>query len=370
MLAGRKLRPMNTRSPIPLRPDYGAARARNPAPIVRSAMVPLLGEYQRKSENQILKTYWPNDENMALITRAATTMGTTATTTWASELAGRGVSDIISVLAPASAGATAMQRGLQFQFEGGYKSIGVAGITAVKTNASFVQEGKPIPVFKLDTSKGIELTARKLAAISIFTRETFEHSIPNIELLVRTVLAESVGLALDDKMLDATAGDEVRPAGLRYNINATAASAASTALEAMKADIGTLTTAVAPVAGSSPILLIASPAQAMAVKLWRTGGESAFEVLPSGALTAGTVIAIAANCLASAADPAPRFELAQHAVVHMDDLPADVVTGGTAATGSVKSLYQTDLLGLRTIFRCSWGLRSTTGLCWMQNVVW
>jgi hypothetical protein len=276
------------------------------------------------------------------------------------------------LLGPASAAATAMQRNpdLQFQFEGGYHSIGIPAITAIATNASFVQEGKPIPVFKIDTSKGKELIAKKLAALTVFTRETFEHTIPNIEKLVRADLTESVGLALDAKMFDNVAADAVRPAGLLNSINATTASSATPALEAMKADIGALVTIVSAVSGNKPILIIASPAQAAALRLWRTGGESAYEILSSGALSTGTVICLASNCLASASDPTPRFEMAQAALV-MDDSPTDIVTGGTAFSGGpVKSLFQTDSLGLRTIFNVSWALRSNVGLAWTQSVLW
>jgi hypothetical protein len=356
------------------KPFLPSDRTRSSQPIIRAATATLLVKHQRKPIAEVLKATWPTDKNVEFVTRAASSVGTTTAATWAAELVGRGVADIISVLGPASAGATAMLRGLNFTWEGGYGSIGIPAVTAVKTNAAFIQEAKPIPVFKTDTSKMLQLSARKLAALTVFTREIFEHSVPNIELLVRTALTESVGLALDALMFDATAGDAVRPAGLLAGINATAASGAATALEAMKSDIGALTTAVAPVAGSSPILLIASPAQAMALKLWKTGGESAFEVLPSGALAAGTIIAIASNCLASAADPTPRFDLTDQGLVQMDDATASltdiVVAGGTVNAGTVKALWQTDSLGLKTVFNVSWGLRSATGLAWMQSVNW
>jgi len=37
---------------------------------------------------------------------------------------------------------------------------------------------------------------------------------------------------------------------------------------------------------------------------------------------------------------------------------------------TVKSLYQSDLIGLRVIFQASWGLRSSSGIAVLSNVKW
>jgi hypothetical protein len=249
----------------------------------------LLVRLQNRHLKDILKEHWPNDANTELLTRAATPVGNTTTPTWAAELAGRGIADFTNILAPTSAGAAVLERGLQFTFDGGI-SVGVPALLAASTDASFVSQGSAIPVRKFSTGV-VSLEARKLATISVFTRELLEHSIPNAELLVRTAVTESLGLVLDSKMFDAVAGDTVRPAGLLNGISVTTASAASPVLEAMKEDVGALVTKVAAVAGSSPILIVAAPAQAAALKMWRTGGEGAYQVFASGALAAGTVIA-------------------------------------------------------------------------------
>jgi hypothetical protein len=139
-----------------------------------------------------------------------------------------------------------------------------------------------------------------------------------IELLVRQILSESVGLALDSKAFDATAGDTTRVGGLLNDINAKTASNSTVPSEAMAADIGTLVGEVAATAGNNPIVFVASPKQAAALRLWAKPNFN-FDVLSSGALTDGTVIAIAANALVSACDPVPRFEVSNATTLHFED---------------------------------------------------
>lgn len=81
------------------------------------------------------------------------------------------------------------------------------------------------------------------------------------------------------------------------------------------------------------------------------------------------MVAIAANALVTAIDPLPRFEISDQAVLAMDDTtPLDITSGAVGAT--VKSLWQSDLIGLRAILQISWGLRAAGGLSWVENTAW
>jgi hypothetical protein len=101
----------------------------------------------------------------------------------------------------------------------------------------------------------------------VFTREVFLHSVPNIEAFVGDVLRQSVGHTLDTIMLDTTAGDTVRPAGLRNGISGQTASALTIDTEAMYDDLDVLIGLVSAAAGSSPIVIVAAPRQAAAIKM-------------------------------------------------------------------------------------------------------
>jgi hypothetical protein len=129
---------------------------------------------------------------------------------------------------------------------------------------------------------------------------------------------------------------------------------------------------VAEVAGSSPIILIASPSRARRIQLRLCNvADPGFQVMGSAAVAADELIAVASNGLASALDPAPRIDASTQGVLNMDDAsPAQIGAGGTLASGATRSLFQTDTIALRLIFECSWALRTPAALAWVEDVIW
>jgi hypothetical protein len=364
-----------TKSPnaISLRPDY-SARPRASDTFVRSVVAQILNRLDpdRPGAETIATKLWPRDDGIPLLIKAATTPATMTTSGWASQLVSTVNADFLTSMGPASAGSELLRFGNQFQFGTG-GAIMVPGVINAASNVSFVQEGSPIPVRQF-TLSGPTLTPRKLPVITTFTRETFLHSIPTIESLVKMVLAESLALGLDTLMLDSTSGDAVRPSGLRAGISALASPAVSTlvpANEAMFADLRSLAGAVIAVAGSAPIVFVMSPKQALSFHT-RTTGEFPYPVLSSSGLADTVVVAIASNALASAVDPTPRFEISDQGTLHFDDAPSALTTVGAPNTWAapIKSLFQHDIIGMKMTFDCSWALRTTGAIAWYTGVAW
>ena len=171
-------------------------------------------------------------------------------------------------------------------------------------------------------------------------------------------------------MLDAVAGSATRPAGLRNGISAiTAATAGS---EAMFTDIGALVNAVAPVSGGD-IVIVAAPAQWAALMLKSGSLPAPFPILYSAGLSDGDVVAIALPALAIAMDDSPRIEVSENALLHFEDTtPLQIGTAGSPNTVAAPalSLFQVDAIGLRIIWRATWGLRSTSGLAHITGANW
>lgn len=361
-----------TKSPlaVPLRPDYSAVRGRPSDHLFRAVLANVFAFIERRSDvEKIAATLWPDDTATPVLVKAAVSPATMTTSGWASQLVRTAVSDFILNLGAASAGSALLKRGVSLSFAGA-GGIFVPSVGSAATAAAFVQEGAPIPVEQF-TLSGITLSPRKFASLGIFTRETFQYSTPNIEAILRAAFTESFAASLDSALLDAVAGDAIRPAGLRNGISATSASALTIDTEAMQDDLGTLIAIVQAVAGAGPIIIVAAPKQAAAIKMRLPNFP--YEVLPSSGLAAGVVVAIAANALASAIDPAPRIETGDQSAVHLEDAsPLAIGTTGSPNTvaAPVKSLWQADLLSIRIIMEVSWGLRSATGLAWTQTVVW
>jgi hypothetical protein len=174
-----------------------------------------------------------------------------------------------------------------------------------------------------------------------------------------------VGAALDVLMFDANAGDDVRPAGLRYGVAASPAAAAGTAPTAMMADLGALAAAVAPVGGLN-IAFVAAPGEAVKIML-AAGPKFAFPVFASSGLTEGTVMAVALNALASASDPAPKIKTSSDAILHLEDTtPLPGLTGTPVA-----SMFQIDGVAIRLVLMATWGLRVPTGaVAFIEEVTW
>jgi Phage capsid family len=353
---------------IPLRADPDFARRATTKSLIRACAAHLMAASNSDLgyPHEVVERTWPGDTDAHWLTKTALNP---ASTTSVPVLLQTALADFLIMLGPASAGAVLLSRGISLSFDQNY-SLQIPSLVASAAGVDFVGEMQPIPVRQLVTG-GLTLTPRKFATISTYTRETFLHSTPNIQKIVQQTLTETVALKLDSVLLDANAGDSVRPPGLRNGIASLTASSATPATEAMLADVAALVAAVAPVAGNNPIVLIASPARAAKMKL-RSPQGFPFEVLGSSAVAAGDLIAIASNALASATDPVPRFNASTETVVHESDTPAQLAATGTPNTISApaRSLFQSDVLGLRLIMEVSWGLRHTSGLAWISGATW
>jgi hypothetical protein len=354
--------------PAPLRPDFSAVRGKAGDLFVKAACCHLLAAHSNDFPERVAASYYAKDLAVAEVTRAAIVPADSVTSGWASTFSQTSISDFMLAIGPQSAGSALLKRGISLEFANN-AAIKVPSITSSAAVAAFVQEGSPAPVQQLSFASGVTLAPRKFLALAVFSREIFQHSTPSIETIVRAVLAESVGLALDTAMFSSTAGDATRPAGLLVGLSAITPAASGD--WAMVTDIESLAGAVAPVAANSPLTFIASPKQA-ARMAYSTQLRGPFEVFSSSALADKTVMCVASNCLVSAISPAPRFELSTEATIVLDTAPAALGTVGTpnVVGAPARSLFQTDMISLRMSFEMSWALRSSTGLQFMSAVNW
>jgi hypothetical protein len=228
-----------------------------------------------------------------LETRATSTVSSMTNTTALVETAG--VADF-NALGGSAAVSSLWPLGIQLAFSG-RGAIAVPGYAASPNSMAFTQEGLPIPT-EQGVFAAVTLAPRKFAGIVSFTRELFLHSIPTVESVVRMQMSDSFSLSMDAAALGTVAGDAVVVAGLRNGISSLTPSALTVRSEAMAADIAQLLAGAngivgpASVAGNSPIIFIASPAQAEAL---RNQPNFKYAVLSSNGIAAKTVIACASK---------------------------------------------------------------------------
>jgi Phage capsid family len=332
---------MNAR-PIPLRPDFNAARDNDVRSLCRAVI---------RTATTVLSGHTRRAAVSPLTTDTANLGQTTAA--------------FVSTLVGYSAGADLLERGLALQFANATK-ISLPAITPGEAN--WIGEGQPFPVQQFSTAPGATLELFKLGCICALTGEMVRGS--NAQAIVRQALLDSLRPALDKALFSTAAGvADLRPPGLLNGIAALTPSAATAPLDAMVADLGALAAAVGPVAGKSSIVFITAPAQAVAIGL-RSAATFAYGVLPSSYVAAKTVIAVAGNALASAVGGEPNIDISQEGIAHMETAPQPIVTpAGTIAT-PVASFFQTDSAALKCRWPISWALRDARGVAWLQNVLW
>jgi hypothetical protein len=356
-----------TRLPIPLRPDPSAIRYAANRSFARAvAAFGFVAIEGRRSSDavEIAAKVWPDDRAVTTLVKAAVSP---ATTDSASALVQTVLTDFLVSLAPQSAAADLMARGLQLKFDGA-GAISAPSISAPA--AKFVGEGQPIPVVQGQTG-GPLLEPTALKIIVTFSNELFLGTLYNMEASVGAALREASGASLDAAMFSTNAGTpDVQAPGLLSGLAPLTASDAMPLSEAMVADLAALASTVAPVAGNGGIVFVAAVQQAVAANL-RLPKPLAYPVLSSAGLAPKTVIAVAANALVSATDPIPRIQTGTQGTFHMEDAtPAPIVADDGTLAAPVRSLWQTNSVGLRMSLQVTWAMRASNGIAWMEGVSW
>jgi len=354
-----------SRRPIPLKPDFGRERQNRPADhLVRAACValkwaaipPAVQAEKKISDIEILRDLFGEDQPTEILLRSATNPATLTGTGWAADVAVAAMADFIAVLAARSAGAALIARGLQVPMDG-YSGVQIPSyVTSAADAGAFVAEDGAIPVRAMDFSNGPIFAPRKFAVITAFHEELARGS--RFEAVVRQVLSEACALALDSAMFSSTAGDATRPGGLLFGVTPLTAKTGGD-IVAVAEDIKTLLDALTTAGGARDPIFVAAPSTAAALKTW-VGPRFDYDILQSSALAKNTLVAIEAPAFASTFAPVPEFSASNQAVLHLDTAATAISTGGTIASGGdVRSLWQQRTLALKTVLRCSWGLRAS-----------
>jgi len=352
--------------------------------IIRAMAVHFIAKMQGKQLADVLRERYPGDEGTDIVLRAAVAPAQTTVAGWAAELVGTAIADFLNQLPIMAIYPRLAAKGPRFTF-GRNGVIKVPGRSATPSiNGSFVGEGQPIPVRKLGLS-AITLTPKKMGVISEFTREMGLHSTPSIEGVVRQAINDDTAVAIDTVLIDATAADTIRPAGLRNGVSGLTPSAATTRIDKIIADISALMAPIVAARGGRDLVLLCNPAQKLAMSwavtpngqfVFSDQGELAsrgITVISSTTVPATMLIMIDAADFASVTGDAPEFDVSDVATIHEEDTtPLPIGTVGSPATvaAPTRSLWQTASIGIRMLLDMNWSMRRTGMVTWMTGVTW
>jgi hypothetical protein len=250
---------------------------------------------ENASVSKVAKELYGGDLDFDEVQRAASAPATIADAIWAGPLGRYGVSQAVEDVVAMSAIGRLLAFGALRVDLGRLASVTIPGRQTVAANArQWVAEGAPVQV-KQYSILGPKLSPHKLEVITTITWEMSNAS--NIEEILRQLLTEAAGLAIDAAVLSTTAASAAQSAGLLHGLTPLTASTA-TGFDACGADLGKLVADIASRSGGQRAAFIAAPAQATAIRFW-AGGQfgvtPANDVLPvaaSAALADGTVICI------------------------------------------------------------------------------
>lgn len=359
--------------------------------VYRSLAAMVLSHVSRRPVDQVLREHYGSRSDWeptlkvaeALVLRTATVPATTTLAGWAAELVNTSVQDFMDSLMPMSVYPKLAALGQRFTF-------GRNGILSIPSRAStptvaggFVAEGSAIPV-KQAAFASTTLTPKKMGVITTFTRQIAEHSTPAIEQMLRQAMQEDTAVALDTVLLDATAASTTRPAGLRNGVSAlTANSSGTTAFDKMVLDLKQLLAVLTAANSLRAPVFIMNPSNALSISLLQNaGGDFPFKqeinggmwggypVILSTTQTLATIILLDAADFVSVTGDDPRFDVSDQAVLHMEDTSPQAIGVSGSATLPIRSLWQTDSIGLRMMLDLNWAMRRTGVTTYVPSIAW
>jgi HK97 family phage major capsid protein len=352
-------------------------RERRPADtLVKAACCELLRKSEIKGNGRISfqetgvdaaqRLYPGNERVLEIVARAAVNPATTTTAGYASELVQTELIDFLASAEQPSAFSQLASKAL---------TIGISGAVKVPSRVypltlvgGWLAEAAPKPVYQVPLTS-VSLSPSKLVAMCAWSEELARASLPDIERVVADSLQHDLSGLLDTALLDASAATSVRPAGLfagATSVTPTAPAGVVTPAEAMLTDLQNLYEAVATGAPDANVVLIANPSQAIRLRL--AGVEN---VIASGYMTAGNVGAVDAGGVVVMGGGI-RFLASTDATVHMDSAPTAIGTAGSPNTiaAPTVSLWQADMIALRSVLMTSWKLRRSGATALASSVNW
>ena len=200
------------------------------------------------SIDQARTKIYGDDEQTKVVTdwviRAPSAPAMTTVAGWAQELVHQIYADLMGLLFAKSIFPRLSAKGLNLSFGQAGKIVMPTRSRTPSLAGSFVGEGMAIPV-RQGAFTSQTFTPKKLAVISVFTREMSDHSIPAIEGVLREAIQQDTAIAIDSVLIDANPATTIRPAGILNTVSATTATAGggiAAVVGDLKALVGALTT--------------------------------------------------------------------------------------------------------------------------------
>ncbi len=343
--------------------------------LTRRALVHACALYSGTPIDKVLDERYPGHDATAAITRATAPLATTGNSGFVAELVQSTWAGFLDALRGKSIYPVMRDRGYGVSFDAAGTAY-LPQLTAGGANGSFFAEGSPIRVGRI-TVAAPTFTSRKMGVIIPFSREAAKRATPALESVIRRAIIDDTAATLDSVLLDATAGDTIRPAGLLNGVAAVAPGYGGGDHVAVKEDFKALLKPFIDANGADGITVIMNPAQGLSISLmdgptnnagWFSEIAKRVAIVESTHATAGRLVAVRSSDFATALGDMPEFEVSNQATIHMEDAsPAEIVAAGPTAAAPVRSFFQTDSMGVRMVMDVSWKMARSGMVQWIDG---
>lgn len=243
----------------------------------------------------------------------------------------------------------------------------------------WVGESKAIPVTKADFSD-VELLPMKVAALAVCSKELVADSSPSAEMLIRDSIAQASAQRIDTTFLsDASAVSNVSPAGLLKSLTPLAPSGTDAA--AIRADFQSLVQPFITAKNASGLVHVMNPSLAMAMSMLvnalgqtefpdigETGGTLFKRPVYTGDnVTSGDWIVMKPSDIYKIGDGGVQISMSDSATIEQDSAPQGDGLAPTAASATLMSLWQNEMIGFKVVRRINYAKRRTGAVVVLSN---
>lgn len=324
---------------------------------------------EKRHPMEVAKQYYPGDDALETVMKAAQNPAMTSVAGWAQELVSQMDGAFMGALEAESAVAQLPLERYTFGRSGSVK-IPMETDTGSTLDGAWISEGDPIPVGKA-VFQSMTMREFKLARITTYTREILEQSNPQIEGVLRSALLRRAAVKLDKEFFGAGAekltGPNQRPAGLQADAFTEDNAASGNDLAAIIGDIKGALSRVSTKMLGQRMRLVMNPVTAAAIALQQTAmGTFMFRSEVNAGTLLGIPVVTSHNIPADEwwlldcahivlASRGPTIEASDVATLHEEDSAAKPIVDGTGtAAQPVRSLWQTNSHALKLVHPLSW----------------
>ena len=338
-----------------------------PNHVARAAFASILAALKNRNNRDILKERYPGDDKaLALLQRAAVDPG--KTTGWSTGLTETAFRSFLTDLQPMSAASRLISLGIPALLEG-YTEAKYPARNGAPATVGWVSEGGAIPVVARSLTTVTVGPTRKLALLTVFTREMAARS--DAEDVFTNLLREDAAATLDAVYFSTAAGSASAHAGLLNGVSPISASSQG-GVTAMRGDLAAIIEAVTS-GGSGQFVIIMSTTNAATFPIRFPDVDlERITILPSPSVADDRVIAVDPLSLLHGTDPAPEIMAGEDAAVHMDDAATQLSAAGTPNTvaAPVMSMYQTGQIALRILADIAFAKRRAGAVAYVDGLDW